>query len=112
MPSDFDDFCEEGLGASFDVVGRDDFTIAGLAGSFRGILNEFTAARDIDLGGKVGTYTATLLCELVLFDEIDGPLERALEGKRLTICGRNYKIDRAALDNCSLTLGLANLNAK
>lgn len=110
--SAFDDFCGEGLGSSFDEIGRDAFSIAGIEGDFRGILNEFTAARDIDIGGKVGTYTATVLCELDQFEDLAGPLERTLEGKRLTICGRAYKIDRVSLDNCSLTLGLANLNSK
>ncbi|WP_395753326.1 hypothetical protein [Prosthecobacter sp.] len=111
--SDFDDFTSEALGDAGDIIGRESFTIRGLDGqTFEGILNEFTAVREIDLGGKVGTYTASLVCELEEFDELDGPLERSLEGKRLTIGGREYKIDRVSVDSSSATLGLANLNSK
>jgi hypothetical protein len=110
--SAFDDFTDESLSSSGDIIGRESFTITGLPGSYAGIVNEFTAAREIDLGGKVGTYTATVVCELDQFDDLDGPLERTLEGKRITINGSSYKCDRAALDGSSLTLGLANLNQK
>lgn len=110
--SDFDDFAAEALADSGDIMGTEEFTIPSLTGSFFGILNEFSAARDIDIGGKVGTYTATLVCELDQFDDLDGPLERTLEGKRCSIGSRSYKIDRAAVDSTSLTLGLAGLNSK
>jgi len=110
--NDFDDFTREALGDASDIVGQEEFTIPGLDGRFCGILNEFTAAREIDLGGKVGSYTATLLCGLDQFDDIVGPLELALEGRRCVIDGRSYKIDRAAVDSSSVTLGLAGLNSK
>ena len=108
----FDEFTSQALADSGDIIGTESFTIAGLAGTFFGILNEFSAAREIDLGGKVGTYTATLVCTLEQFDEVSGPLDRALEGKRCTIDSRAYKIDRVAVDSSSITLGLAGLNSK
>ncbi|WP_395736279.1 hypothetical protein [Prosthecobacter sp.] len=110
--SDFNDFTQEAFGDAGDIIGREEFTIRGLAGAFCGIMNEFTAALEIDLGGKVGTYTATLVCQLEEFDDLAGPLEKALEGKRLSIGGREYKIDRVSVDSTSATIGLANLNSK
>lgn len=110
--TDFDDFTSEALADSGDIIGRETFTIPGFAGEFHGILNEFTATRDIEVGGKVGTYTATVVCELEEFDDITGPLDRSIEGKRAVFDSRTFKIERVALDSSSITLGLANLNSK
>lgn len=107
--ADFDDFTSEALADSGDIIGREEFTITGLTGTFEGILNEFTAARDIELGGKNGIYTATLICELDQFDDVDGPLERTLEGKRAVCNSNTYKIDRVSVDCASITLGLIGL---
>ena len=110
--TDFDEFTAEALTDSGDIIGRETFTIPGLAGEFRGILNEFTATRDIELAGAKGTYTATVVCELDEFDDITGPLDRSIEGKRAVFDSRTFKIERVALDSSSITLGLANLNSK
>jgi len=107
--SAFDDFHRSAFADASDIIGIESFTIAGIALPFTGILNEFGAAREIDLGGKSGTYTATLTCDLDQFDDLDGPLERTLDGKRVTLGGRTYKIDRAAIDSATATLGLANV---
>lgn len=107
--SAFDDFNSTAFAETSDILGTEEFTIPGLTGTFTGILNEFTAERSIDLGGKQGLYSATLVCDLDQFDDLDGPLERTLEGKRLTLSGRSYKIDRVAIDSLNATLGLANL---
>lgn len=106
--SAFNDFHRSAFAESADIFGTEDFSIAGVVGSFTGVLNEFAAERDLMLGGKSGTYTATLTCDLDQFDDLTGPLERTLDGKRLTIAGRSFKIDRVTLDEATVTLGLAN----
>lgn len=111
MGSEFDDFNSLAFGDAADVMGREEFTIGGIDETFYGLLNEFTCERDLMIGGRSGTYTATILCALADFIDVDGlegPLERALEGKRVQINGRDFKIDRAAHDGSSLTLGLSN----
>lgn len=110
--TDFDEFTAEALTDSGDIIGRETFTIPGLTGEFHGILNEFTATRDIELAGAKGTYTATVVCELDEFDDITGPLDRSIDGKRAVFDSRTFKIERVALDSSSITLGLANLNSK
>ena len=110
--TEFDEFTAEALVESGDIIGRETFTITGLTGNFAGILNEFTAARDIEVGGTRGTYAATVICELEEFDDVTGPLDRTVEGKRAVFGSRTFKIERIALDSSSITLGLANLNAK
>ena len=112
MKSEFDDFCSESMADVGDIVGREEFTIVELAGPFSGILNEFGSVKEINIGGIVGEYTATVLCELDQFDEIDGPLERILDGRMVTLAGRKFKITRAFVDGISITLGLANPNGK
>lgn len=107
--TEFDDFTSEALADSGDIIGREEFTIAGITGTFEGILNEFTSARDIEMGGKNGTYTATVICELDEFDDIDGPLDRTIEGKRATFGTRVFKVERVALDGSSITLALIGL---
>lgn len=101
-------FNAQSFADSAAIYGVETFAITGLSPEFTGILNEFAAEKQIDLGGIVGTYTATLMCELDQFDDIEGSLERALDGRTLTLAGRTYKISRCALDDTALTLGLTN----
>lgn len=110
--SDFDDFNDASLADAADIIGRESFTITGIAGSFDGILNEFASDKSLTLGGITSEYTATLVCELDQFDDISGSLERTLDGRKLTISGRDYKINRVLLDLSSITLGLANPSGK
>jgi len=111
--SAFDDFNDAAFAEASGLIGTEEFTIVGLAQTFTGILNSFGSAKVIDLGGIRGEHTATLECEPTQFeDAIEGSLERALDGRKLTIDGRSFKITRAYLDTCSLTLGLTNPNPK
>lgn len=110
--SDFDDFNDEALADAGDIIGRESFTIATLEGSYAGILNEFGAVKSLTIGGIIGEYTATLVCELDQFDDLDGPLERTLDGRKITINGRELKITRVFLDGTAITLGLSNPSGK
>lgn len=110
--SDFDDFNTAAFAEAAAVLGTESFTLTGLAGTFTGVLNAFGSAKIIDLGGIRSEVTATLECDPAQFDDIDGPLERALDGRKLTIDRREFKVTRAYLDACSLTLGLTNPNPK
>jgi hypothetical protein len=110
--SDFDDFNEFSLVDAGDIIGREGFTIVNTPGDFAGILNEYGSVKSIEIGGIIGEYTATLVCELDQFDELDGPLERTLDGRTVIISGRKLKITRTFLDGSSLTLGLSNPSGK
>lgn len=111
--SAFDDFNTAAFDEASDIIGSESFTITGLAGSFTGILNNFGSAKVIDLGGIRSEVTATLECDPEQFEDlITGPLEKGLDGRKVTIAGREFKITRAYLDTCSLTLGLTNPNPK
>lgn len=106
--SPFDAYNAQSFADAAAILGTESFTIAGLDEIYRGILNEFAAEKQIDLGGLLGTYTATLLCEPSQFDDIEGRLERTLDGRLVTLSGRTYKITRCALDDTALTIGLTN----
>lgn len=107
--SAFDDFNDTSFADAADIIGTEDFTIGGFSETFAGILNEFSAEKTIDIGGLVGTYLAILVCEPdQLTSVITGSIERALDGKVVTILGRSFKITRAALDESTITLGLSN----
>lgn len=73
-----------------------------------GILNEFGCEMDVIIGGKSGTYTATLIGDRRQISHITSPIERSLYGRDITIDGRTFKITRCALDEISFTLGLTN----
>ena len=110
--SDFDDFNDCSLEDAGDIIGREDFAIVDLVGVFYGILNEYGSVKSIDIGGIIGEYTATLICELDQFEDIEGPLERTLDGRKVTLNGRTYKVTRTFFDGSSITLGLTNPSGK
>ena len=105
----FDDFNEQSLAEASAIYGTSSFNVAG-APYTGGILNEFTAARQLDLGGFVGDYDATLLAPLPQFSSVATPIERTLEGTNLVIGGRTFRVDRVALDSLTATFGLSNPN--
>ena len=96
--SAFDEFSDGSIADAFDIFGTETFTLSGVTGSFCGVLNEFASEKEIDLGGITGTYTATLVCQLEQFDDIDGKLERRFDGMTATV------------DGISITLGLQHPN--
>lgn len=110
--SDFDDFNSAAFADAGDILGRESFTIANLTGTFEGVLNEFGSVKSLQIGGILGEYTATLVCDPAQFDELDGPLERSLDGRQLTLGGRAFKITRVFCDACAITLGLTNPSGK
>lgn len=110
--SSFDDFNSASFADAGDIIGRESFTIANLTGTFEGVLNEFGSVKSIDIGGIIGEYTATLVCDPDEFSDLDGPLERTLDGRKLTLAGREFKITRVFLDDCAITLGLTNPSGK
>lgn len=108
----FTDHAAGCMAAASDIIGGEEFTVSGYTGTFQGILNEFASEKEIEIGGIIGTYSATLVCELEQFDDCAGPLERRFDGRLVTVGGRTFKITRAALDDISLTFGLAHPAAK
>lgn len=96
-----------GLSDMLATTGGKDFTIAGTTYRKAGILNEFTSSRELEIGGFMGKYDATVLAKRSIFTEAtDAQLERALDGEQLTIEGRVFRISRVAMDESSVTLGL------
>lgn len=107
MPSEFDSFTASALSESLDVFGRVSFTLDGTPYPNAGLLNEFDSARELEIGGFVGNFNATLLCQRSKFTETPGvPLERTLDGKLLVIDGRTFRVGKASMDESSVTLGL------
>lgn len=94
-----------GLDEALDIIGPSSFTIAGV--TYSGVLNQFTSSRKLEIGGFLGVFDATLLCERSAFTETPGtPLERSLDGLLLVIDGRTFIIAKASMDETSVTLGL------
>jgi len=110
--SDFDDFNDSSLADAGDIIGREAFTFVDGTEPFYGILNEYGSVKSIDIGGIVGEYTATLICELDQFEDLEGPLERTLDGRKVTLNGRSFKVTRTFFDGSSITLGLTNPSGK
>lgn len=110
--SAFDDFNAESFADAGEIIGMESFTITNITGSFEGILNEFGSVKSLEIGGIVGEYVATVVCYPDQFSELSGPLERTLDGRRLVIAGRDFKITRVFLDECAVTLGLTNPSGK
>jgi len=102
--SQFDTFNSAAFGAAAAIFGEVSFTLDSV--TYTGVLNEFTAERELEIGGFVGNFAATLVCSLAQFSAITAPVERTLEGHQLTLSGRTFRIQKAAADECTLTLGL------
>ncbi len=105
----FDDTMSAGLDDAFVVFGPVTFAIDGTTYRDAGILNEFDSARELEIGGFVGSFNATLLCKRSKFTETTGTLlERTLDGKLLVIQGRTFRIAKASVDETGVLLGLVN----
>lgn len=97
------------MSEALDVFGRVSFTLNGTIYANAGMLNEFDSARELEIGGFVGSFSATLVCERSKFTETSGTaLERSLDGKLVVIDGRTFKVAKASMDESSVTLGLVN----
>jgi hypothetical protein len=107
--SAFDDFNDSAFDEAAAVIGTDSFTISNVAYT-GGILDEFTASREVEIGGMMGSYDGTLMVKLTNVSNITAPIERSVEGKVIVISGRSFRVEKAATDSLTLTMGLANLN--
>lgn len=109
--SEFDDFISGAMDEAMGVIGETPFTIDGrtLAGDY----SEFTGAKDLmaDGGGFMGDYAATILATVGQFSGFAHPLEKSLDGKRVTAKGREMRIVSVSVDSASVTLRLANPDA-
>lgn len=94
---------------AFAIIGGIAFTISGIDGEFSGVLNEYTSQRELDIGGLIGTYTATLVAKRrEIAAEVTGQIEKVLTGRKVTIEGRVFKIANVGHDSISVTLTLEN----
>ncbi len=107
MISEFDAFMSAGLTEAAQVIGTVSFTVQGTSYRNAGILDAFTSSRELEIGGFVGNFDATVLCLRKKFTETSGtPLERTLDGKLLVIDSRTFRIARVEMDESSVTFGL------
>ncbi len=107
--SEFDDFNASGWDDASAVLGTKTCTIAG--NNYPGVLDQFGAVRTMDMGGFAGEYDATVLLKLAHVAAHAGTRpEKYFEGKQLLVSGRTYKIERAEVDELTVTLALVNPN--
>lgn len=106
--SAFTDTITADLAVAFQVFGSVSVSISGVAGTFAAVVDQFSAERELELGGFVGTYDAVAFIQAADAAGITAPIERTLEGRTLTVDGRTFRIDRAIQDDAGITLGLAN----
>ena len=100
------DFSQQSLAEAALIFGTSTTTINGE--DYEGIFDQFSAERELELGGYVGTYDATVVLQLADLAALAAPLERTLEGKSLTVEGRTFRIDQVGVDSAGVTLGLSN----
>jgi hypothetical protein len=105
----FDTFSEGCLTDSANIIGEIAFTIGGINQEFAGVLNEYTAQRELDVGGLRGTYSATIVAKRrEIAASVSGQLEKTLTGRKVIIEGRTFKISTVDHDSISVTLTLEN----
>jgi hypothetical protein len=106
--SAFDDFNTQSMLNAAETIGEVAITITDVSGSPMAIVDQFSAERELDVGGFVGTYDARAVVRLTFLSGVTAPIERTLEGETLTVDGRTFRIDVVELDTVSATLGLNN----
>jgi uncharacterized protein len=106
--SAFNDFNTQSMGDAAETIGETSVTITGVSGSPKAIVDQFTAERELEMGGYVGTYDARAMVRLTYLSGVTAPIERTLEGGTLTVDGRTFRIDVVELDSVTATLGLNN----
>jgi hypothetical protein len=111
--SAFDDFNTQSMGDAEEAIGGIAVTItlpsgSTVSGSPKAIVDQFTAERELEMGGYVGTYDARAMVRLTYLSGVTAPIERTLEGGTLTVDGRTFRIDVVELDSVTATLGLNN----
>lgn len=107
--SDFTDFLGDAWDRTTNVLGTSSCTVSGH--SYDGVVDQFTAVRHFDIGGVMGEYDGVAVLKLAeVAADAGATPEKYFEGKNLVVSGRTYKIERAAVDELTVTLGLVNPN--
>lgn len=100
----FDDMVAAGMAGAEDLFGSTPFTLDGR--TYQGVLNEYAGEQEVEIGGILGNYNATLVCQKPQFRLVAKPLQKSLNGALITIESIGYRIERVAVDSASVTLGL------
>jgi len=104
--SAFTSFADQGFADAAEVFGTSSCTINGA--SVQAIVDQFSATREMEIGGFVGDYDAIAIVRRSALSGVTAPIERTLEGKTFVVDGRTFRIDRVQLDEVSATFGLSN----
>jgi hypothetical protein len=113
--SDFLDMMNGAFAESVGIFGATDFCIE--RHKFAGDVDLFDGDKTLiggsdGGGGWSGTYAGTIVAAKAQFaGKFAAPLEHTLDGKRLEISGRKFRVGRVIEDAISLTLHLENPNA-
>lgn len=102
--SAFDDMISAGLEEASAMFGETAFTFEGR--TFHGVLNEYAGEQEVEIGGILGSYNATLVCAKPQFRLVTKPLQKTLNGALITMEGIGYRVERVSVDSASVTLGL------
>lgn len=102
--SAFDDMIAAGMESAEGLFGSTPFSLEGR--NYEGVLNEYAGEQEVEIGGILGSYSATLVCQKPQFRLHAKPLQKTLNGALITIEGIGYRIERVAVDSASVTLGL------
>lgn len=102
--SDFHDMIEQGMEEAGDIFGTNTFVLN--AKPYQGILNEYVGEQEVEIGGILGSYNATLVCPKAQFRLLIKPLQKSLNGALITMDAIGYRIERVHVDSASVTLGL------
>ena len=102
--SAFDDMIAAGLDEAESLFGTTAFSHDGR--TYQGLLNEYAGEQEVEIGGILGNYNATLVCQKPQFRLVAKPLQKTLNGALITIEAVGYRIERVAVDSASVTLGL------
>jgi hypothetical protein len=102
--SEFTDAWAQAFDEANEVFGLLDVTLNGR--SYFGTFDSFAATKEQqDEGGFLPEYDATCIIKASLLSPyFNGPLEKALPNLLLTVGTRVYRIERAVVDEISVTL--------
>ena len=105
--SAFTDFATQGFDEALDVIGRTEVTISGH--TYDAILDQFTSAKELDVGGFVGEFDAVVMMAAAdLSGDFAAPIDKTVVGLTLSVASRTYRIEKATMDELTLTLALIN----
>jgi hypothetical protein len=102
--SDLDDFMSAAFTEAATIIGKVSFTIAGVFGTFTGILDRHASSQSLseEGGGLVLRASATIVASKPQFQA------RPTKNAQLTVQGQTYEIDDVEDDSTAYTLKLRN----